>query len=109
MFIDNLVYPQALGLEFDHNHLGMTTVPGYLFDCTDGHRYMVFAPDMDSLKHMHAYHRILGMVKTRMSDHDYDPVRQCIEPAWSYEKDEFGDHKVFHAPASEMGKIYVVK
>lgn len=87
---------------------GMETVPGYIVKCKDGHSYLVFAPDMDSVKHMHAYSKLMRSVKTYMSDHDYDPVRKCISPAWSYETDERGDYKVFHAPAYEMGKIFVV-
>lgn len=107
MLINHLHYPQATPLEYYPD--GMETIPGYLVDCTNDHTYLVFAPDMSSLKHIRAYYQIMKMVKSRMSDHDYDPIRYCIYPAQSSEFDEDGQRKVFHAPASEMGKIYVVK
>lgn len=108
-FIDKIIFEQCPDLEMPYNHNGMPTVPGYTIDCTNGHTYLIFGPDMDSVKRMSAYSRLFRMVKKRMSDHDYDPIRMCFHPAWSSEKDEWGDYKVFHAPASEMGKIYLIK
>lgn len=111
MYIDSLDgFEQATELEYGWAHDGTSEVLGFLIDCTDGHTYLVFAPDRNCLTHMAAYSRILRMVKTRMSDHEYDPIRKCIKPAFSSEYDDgFGDHKVFCAPPSEMGKIYRVK
>lgn len=109
MFVSNLDYPQSETLELMNYRDGMKTVPGYIVECVDGHSYLVFAPDIDSLKHMYSYHNLMKRVKERLSDHIYDPIRKCIYPAWSFEKDEYGNHKVFHAPASEMGKIFLVK
>lgn len=108
IFFDNLNFPRAKELELD-NQVDRGTIPGYTLECTDGHTYLIFAPDMDSAKHMHAYFRLFRMGKKRMSDHMYDPVRLCFSPAWSNEIDEFGHHKVFTAPVSEMGKIYLVE
>ena len=111
MYIDSLDgFEQATELEVSWCHDGMPEVPGYLISCTDGHTYLVFAPNMNCLKDMGKYHKILNMVETYMSDHTYDPIRERIRPAWSSEFDEkYGDRKIFHAPASEMGKIYRVK
>lgn len=110
MFIDSLEgLEQCPHLELNWAHDGMPKVHGYLVECTDGHTYLLFAPDMFSLQHIHAYCHIFDMVKTRMSDHDYDPIRKCIKPALCNEKDEYGFYKEFYAPASEIGKIYLVK
>lgn len=108
MYIDNLDFPRAKELEVCLERSD-DKVPGYLLECTDGHTYLIFAPDMTSAKHMPIYHKLFDMAKTRMSDHDYDPVRLCFKPAFSSHRDEYHDHKVFRAPASEIGKIYLVK
>ena len=108
MFIDNLSFSRAKELEVSLERSD-DTVPGYLLECTDGHTYLIFAPDMTSAKHMPVYHKLFDMAKTRMSDHDYDPIRLCFKPAFSSRINEYGDNQVFRAPASEMGKIYLVK
>lgn len=102
LFIKDLNFEQATNLELEYLHDGMEMVPGYIVDCTDGHSYLLFAPDMSSLKHMHSYYHIMDMVK-------FDPLRECIYPAMSYEKNEYGYYKAFCAPTSEMGKIFLVK
>lgn len=110
MFIDDYsTFKQATDLEFPQYHNGRETIPGYLIDCTDGHKYLVFAPDLNCVRHILAYQKITRMVKKYMSDHEYDPIRDCIHPAFCHEKDELGDYKVLHAPVSEMGKIFIVK
>lgn len=110
MFIDSLEgFKQYSDLELDWCHDGMDTIPGYLITCTDGHTYLCFAPDMDSLKHMHVYRKVMNMAEVYMSDHMYDPLRKRIRPAFCHEKDEWDNYKVFYAPASEIGKIYLVK
>lgn len=102
MYIDDLNFPRAKDLEVDQ-----FTVPGYLLECTDGHTYLIFAPDMTSAKYMPEYRKLFDIAKIRMSDHD--PVRICYQPAFSSHRDEYHDHKVFRAPASEVGKIFLVK
>lgn len=110
MFINSLVgLERCPDMEMGWARNGMPEIPGYLVECTDGHTYLMFAPDMSSLKNIHAYWRVLSMVKQRMSDHEYDPMRDCISPALTSEIDTDGSHKPLRAPASEMGKVYLVE
>lgn len=110
MFIDSLDgLEQCPDLELEWVHNGMETMPCYLITCIDEHTYLIVAPDMDAARHIHAYRSLWKRVKMRMSDHMYDPLRPCFEPAYSNTKDEHGEYKVFHAPASEVGKIFLVK
>ena len=99
---EEVPYQRCTELEF----INYGSIPGYLVDCTDGNTYLLFAPDMSSLKHIHAYQKIIRMAKTYYSDHMYDPVRQCIRPAFCSELDEIGDYKVLHGPLSNLGKIF---
>lgn len=108
IYIDNLDFPRAKELEVAHEK-DDDKVPGYLLECTDGHTYLIFAQDMASAKHSPVYQKLFDMAKTRMSDHDHDSVRLCFRPAFSKYRDEYHDHKVFRAPASEIGKIYIVE
>lgn len=97
IYIDNLDFPRAKELELiedgDENK-----VPGYLVECTDGHTYLIFAPDKPSAEHMYNYRKLLEMRK-----------HKSLRLAFSKYRDEYHDHKIFHAPASEIGKIYVVE
>ena len=100
-------YEECTDMETPHLSDGM--VPGYLVDSEDGNTYLLFAPDMDSLKHMHAYRTIIRSAKEYMSDHMYDPIRKQIRPAFCNDVDEYGDHVVLRKPADEyLGKVFKI-
>lgn len=91
------------------NYKDRNKIPGYFLECKDGNTYLLFGPDMDAVKHMHAYTKLFRMAKTYMSDHTYNPERLCFKPAFCKEKDIWGGYKVYCAPITEMGKIYLVE
>lgn len=64
---------------------GMEDLPGFFIDCDDGNTYLVFAPDMESVTHMHCYERLTGKIRLAM-----------------------GGYSVLRAPITELGKVYVV-
>ena len=88
---------------------GTHTIPAYIITTKDDKKYLVFAPDMDAVKHMHCYSKLVRNVKERYSDHEYDPIRKCISPAFCDELDDEGSPKVLQGPVQLMGNIYRVE
>lgn len=107
---DKTVYlKRSEDLEYSHYADDDCMLYGYLVDCTDGETYLLFAPDMNSLRYLNAYNKIFQMLQRRVSEHDYEPIRDCIRPAFTCEfNEEIQDHKILRAPWEYYGRIFRV-
>lgn len=90
---------------------GMSTIPGFIVECEDNHSYLLFAPEMEALKHMRCYYSIIDNAKQYDTDQGYCPFVPCIYPAYVGVYDiatKTYNKKPLVAPVTEMGKIYVL-
>lgn len=92
----------------EYNYRHPFTVFGYVFKCTDGHRYICFDTDMPSVRYGNLHAKVTSYIKTYISDHDYDSERECFDPLWSdrIDKNNVMEYQIVQKPFWYRGRVY---